>query len=95
MQIVYILHSQKLNRYYIGYTANLETRLEFHKNAKPNKFTYNANDWELQLKIDCQSQAQAIAIESHIKKMKSKKYIENLKTYPEMIVKLLKQFSDC
>jgi putative endonuclease len=28
-------------------------------------------------------------IERHIKKMKSKKYIQNLKKYPEMVEKLL------
>nr|MBU3859460.1 GIY-YIG nuclease family protein [Flavobacterium sp. MC2016-06] len=26
--IVYILHSEKLNRYYIGYTSNFDLRLE-------------------------------------------------------------------
>ncbi len=30
MHIVYILHSQKLNRFYIGYTTNLDLRLDFH-----------------------------------------------------------------
>jgi putative endonuclease len=31
-------------------------------------------------------------IEKHIKNMKSKKYILNLKKYPEMIERLLKEF---
>jgi hypothetical protein len=33
---------------------------------------------------------QAVLIESEIKKMKSRKYIENLKKYPAMIARLLK-----
>ncbi|MFH7003461.1 GIY-YIG nuclease family protein, partial [Flavobacterium bizetiae] len=33
MNIVYILHSNKLNRFYIGFTSNFDTRLEFHENA--------------------------------------------------------------
>ncbi len=95
MNIVYILHSQKLNRYYIGYTTDFNLRLEFHKNADQRKFTYNADDWKLFLKIDCHSKKQALAIEKHIKNMKSKTYIENLMNYPEIIQKLLEKYSDC
>jgi putative endonuclease len=41
--------------------------------------------------IPCESVTQAILIEKRIKKMKSRKYIENLKKYPEMIEKILKE----
>ena len=88
MNIVYILHSKKLKRFYIGFTSNFDTRLEFHKNAESHKFTANADDWELFLKITCESKQQALRIESHIKKMKSKTYIENLIKYPDIILKL-------
>ena len=88
MDCVYILHSNKLNRYYIGYTADFETRLEFHKNAASEKFTAKADDWDVFLIFDCQSKSQALQIEKHIKNMKSKTYIENLAKYPEMILKL-------
>ncbi|WET00494.1 GIY-YIG nuclease family protein [Flavobacterium sp. YJ01] len=87
--IVYILHSKKLNRYYIGYTTNFELRLEFYKNSPSNKFTANANDWVLFLNFNCNDKTQALSIEKHIKKMKSKTYIENLIRYPEIIDKLL------
>ncbi|MBE8725001.1 GIY-YIG nuclease family protein [Flavobacterium hungaricum] len=90
--IVYILHSKKLNRYYIGYTSNFDLRLEFHKNAPPNKYTANANDWTLFLNFTCTNKIQALSIEAHIKKMKSKKYIENLAEYPEIIDKLLLRY---
>ncbi len=39
------------------------------------------------------SKAQALAIEKHIKAMKSKIYIHNLKKYPEMIDKLLLKYA--
>ena len=91
MDCVYILYSEKLKRYYIGYTADLGTRLEFHKNAAAHKYTSKANDWNDFLKIDFHSKTQALQIEQHIKKMKSKIYIENLLKYPEMIVKLLEK----
>ena len=94
--IVYILHSEKLNRYYIGYTSNFDLRLEFHKNAPSNKYTANAEDWTLFFSLTCHSKAQALSIEKHIKKMKSKTYIENLIKYPEVSDKLLAKYaSDC
>ena len=92
MDCVYILHSVKLNRFYIGYTSSFETRLEFHQNAADHKFTSNANDWTVFLKINCESKSQALQIEQHIKNMKSKIYVENLLKYPEMILKLLDKY---
>ena len=89
---VYILHSATLNRFYIGYTSELETRLEFHKNAASSKYTSKADDWLLFLKISCESKRQALRIEKHIKNMKSKVYIENLLKYPEISTKLLNKY---
>jgi putative endonuclease len=91
---VYILYSASISKYYIGFTQNLDLRLEFHKNSDGRKFTAKAKDWKLFFRIDCNSKAQGLCIESHIKKMKSKKYIENLKQYPEMVYKLKKRYSD-
>lgn len=93
MHIVYILHSQKLNRFYIGYTTNLDLRLDFHLNdSQARKFTYKANDWTLFFSLTCASKKQALAIEKHIKAMKSKVYVENLVKYPEMTHKLLEKY---
>jgi len=86
---VYILFSEKLNRFYSGYTSDIENRMVYHQQAESHKFTSNADDWKLYLQIECTSKNQALAIEKHIKKMKSKVYIKNLKTYPEMRLKLL------
>ncbi|MBZ9620843.1 GIY-YIG nuclease family protein [Psychroflexus lacisalsi] len=69
--LVYILFSAKLNRFYTGFTTNIFQRLEFHKNAKSNKFTSNAKDWKLYLEIECNTKEQALAVEQHIKRMKS------------------------
>jgi putative endonuclease len=92
---VYILHSDKLNRYYIGFTSDFDTRLDFLLNSEDQrKFTYNANDWTTFLKIECQSKTQTLAIEKHIKKMKSKIYIENLIVYPEIVTRLIEKYRD-
>ena len=87
----YIIHSQSLSKFYIGSTIldSLE-RLERHQfNYYGNrKFTAKADDWEVFINISCSSIEQARKIEKHIKEMKSKSYILNLKKYPEIIEKL-------
>ncbi|WP_026979080.1 GIY-YIG nuclease family protein [Flavobacterium tegetincola] len=94
MHTVYILHSEKLNRHYIGYTSNIDVRLDFHSNdSQTRKFTYKADDWKLYLSFNCSSKPQALAIEKHIKAMKSKTYIDNLQKYPEIILKLLEKYN--
>jgi putative endonuclease len=43
-------------------------------------------------KIEYKSKKQALQIEKQIKNMKSKVYIQNLKRYPEMTIKLLGKY---
>ena len=94
MFYVYILHSVLLNRFYIGYTTNIEQRLELHLSPTENrKFTAKTKDWQIYYKIECETKTQALAIEKHIKKMKSKTYIENLLRYPEIAIKLLQKYN--
>ena len=92
---VYILFSKKLNRFYIGYTFDLEIRLEFHAMATQRKFTSKAKDWEVFITIPCVTKCQALLIESHIKRMKSKQYILNLKKHHSISEKLLIKYKDC
>jgi putative endonuclease len=96
MNLVYILHSTKLDRFYIGYTSDFDVRLDYHLNSNESrKFTSKAADWITFLKIECQSKKQALQIEKQSKTMKSKVYIHNLKIYPEMTIKLLEKYKDC
>ena len=91
----YILHSDSLNRYYVGSTIlTTEERLERHLESYYGvlKYTHGRKDWKVFLEIECKTHAQARRIESHIKKMKSKIYIQNMKDYPEMIDKLLERY---
>ncbi len=92
MDCVYVLYSAKLNRYYIGFTSDFDLRLKFHENAESHKFTAKAKDWELFLKILCENKNQGLGIERHIKKMKSKTYIENLIKYPDIVLKLKNKY---
>ncbi len=96
MSACYILHSPSFNKYYVGSTQlTTKERLEKHNQAfyGSNKFTASTNDWHLFITIECNSINQARSIEAHIKRMKSKKYIENLKAFPEMTERLLAKYN--
>jgi len=89
MFIVYILDSKKLDLFYIGQTIDIHERITQHNlGLFENSFTSKTSDWELFYFIECNSRTQAIQIEIHIKKMKSRKYYFSLKEYPEIAAKL-------
>ena len=74
---VYILYSKRRDRYYIGYSHDPESRLEEH-NLGATKFTRTGRPWILVYTEDFEDKKSAIHRELEIKKMKSRKYIENL-----------------
>jgi putative endonuclease len=90
----YIIHSKSINRYYVGYTSDIEERIKLHNTGSfgYSSYTYKASDWDLFLLIPCDTIEQAVFMELKIKRMKSRKYIENLKKYPEIIEKNLKEY---
>jgi putative endonuclease len=91
---VYILHSEKLDRFSLGATSIApQERLRRHNQRYySHKFTAKGIPWTIFLTISCESMKQALDIERHIKSMKSKVYIRNLDKYPEMIEKLLARY---
>jgi putative endonuclease len=95
MPSVYILYSPSLDRFYTGATSlPVETRHERHLiEYYGTKYTAAAKDWEIFFQIDCATMAQAFQIEKHIKNMKSKKYITDLKAYPEIVQRLKEKYS--
>ena len=96
MPCLYILYSPSYDKFYTGATTlAAENRLERHlEKYYENKFTGKISDWELFFEIDCDSMKQAMQIEKHIKKMKSKKYLNDLKKFPEISEKLKMKYPD-
>ena len=91
---VYILFSITANVHYIGHSEDLYSRLAQHNNGfYSGSHTRIAKDWQLVYSLKCNSRSQAVAIEKHIKKMKSKFYIQNLIKYPEISNKLLQKYT--
>ena len=94
MPCCYILYSDSSESFYVGSTVlEASERLEQH-NSKyyPNKFTARGIPWKLFFVIECDSISQARKIELHIKSMKSKKYLFNLTTYPDMVISLKERY---
>ena len=91
MAYVYILYSSTLDKYYIGSTTyNPKERLRQHNKLHyQNSFTSKGRPWKIFFLLKYSSKVQALSIERHIKKMKSKIYLRNLKAFPELTNKLL------
>ena len=90
----YIIRSEKLNRFYTGVTqVGHEQRILQHNQHKygMHKYTAASNDWKIFIWISTQNINHAIRLEKKIKSMKSSNYIQNLKNYPELIEKILKE----
>jgi putative endonuclease len=93
MASIYILYSLKSDSYYIGSCNNFVERLEQHQTKTFGGFTSNEDDWKLFYSINDLNYQQARNIESHIKKMKSRKYLENLSQFPEIMERLILKYS--
>lgn len=77
MPYTYILFSAKLNKYYVGACIDMERRL-FEHNIGHSKFTSTGVPWILVYTKHYQTLPEAKKQEAYIKKMKSRKYIEDL-----------------
>jgi putative endonuclease len=74
MASVYIIYSEKLNKYYVGACIDFDRRLREH-NAGHSKFTATGIPWVLKYREELGNLAEAKKRELYIKKMKSRKYI--------------------
>ena len=93
MASVYILYSISAYKYYIGCTKDIDQRFEYHLVKEfRDSFTAKYSDWQLYFEITDLGITTARRIETHIKKMKSRTYIENLKKYPEILQKLVVKY---
>lgn len=77
MFYIYILYSSNIDKYYIGFTEDLNDRIYKHNN-KHRGFTASANDWELKYSEEFNTKQEAIKREKEIKNWKSRVMIEKL-----------------
>ena len=84
MPCMYILFSEKLNKYYVGACIDMQRRLYEH-NIGHSRFTSLGIPWMIVYKEEFTTLAEAKKREMQVKKMKSRNYIESLinKNKPE------------
>jgi putative endonuclease len=75
MFYTYILYSEKLNKFYIGSTEDVEIRFKQHNDGKV-KFTSRGIPWIVKYTEAHPDRTTAMKREYEIKRKKSRKYIE-------------------
>ena len=75
MFYVYILFSNSINKFYVGYTSNLDLRLEQHNDAL-SKFSKSGIPWKIIHYFTTDNKTEAIILEKKIKKNGAKRYLE-------------------
>jgi putative endonuclease len=75
--IVYIIYSSTKDKFYIGFTSDLEERIIRH-NQKSKGFTGNTNDWKIVYTENYTTKSEALLREKQIKSWKSKVKIQEL-----------------
>ena len=74
---VYILYSRTKSKYYVGQTNDLQDRLNRHNSAQVTSTKYGL-PWEVVYTIQFSTRAEAMFLESKIKKRGIKRYLEDI-----------------
>jgi putative endonuclease len=74
---VYILRSQKNNRFYIGSTDNIDKRLKEHNLGK-SKYTSESGPWKIVFQQEFGTLKLARQVEIKLKKLKNKNVLEKI-----------------
>ncbi|RIJ46625.1 GIY-YIG nuclease family protein [Maribellus luteus] len=74
---VYILQSDQDGSYYIGFTSNLEIRLEYHSSGK-SRYTSRKMPWKLVYSESYASKSEAMKREKFLKQQRNRTFYEGL-----------------
>ncbi len=75
MYTVYILFSQSIQKYYVGFTSqSIEARLRRHLSAHKG-FTARAKDWKVVFTELVSTKSEAAALEKRIKNRGAKRFL--------------------
>ncbi|MCE7063401.1 GIY-YIG nuclease family protein [Dyadobacter sp. CY343] len=75
--VVYILFSESLNKFYVGQTQDLDSRLRRHNEGRVN-FTGKGVPWILVHTFECSDRSTAMQLEGKIKKRGIKRHLQDL-----------------
>ncbi len=91
--VVYILYSERFDKYYIGQTSSMEMRLERHNEFElTNSFTSKYRPWKIMAWVETGDyRSSAMKVESRLKALKSKKMIARFAQQPDLLLEFAKQ----
>ncbi len=78
MFTVYALYSEKFNKIYVGYTANIEQRLLAHNELETKGYTLRYRPWKLVYSESFKDKASALKREKELKTAKGREFIWNV-----------------
>jgi putative endonuclease len=77
MYTVYVLYSQDFNKIYIGYSADIKSRLESHNVFAKKGYTVKYRPWKLIYSEEYIIKKEAIVREKQLKSAKGREFIWN------------------
>ena len=75
---IYILYSETADKYYTGYTSNLDGRVMAHNHPSNKGWTRRYKPWKLIHSEAYSTKEEAMAREKQVKKLKSKEMIRKI-----------------
>ena len=99
MFYVYILWSEKTQKFYCGYTSNMDSRLKRH-NSGWEKSTRYGTPWRIIWRTEKASRSEAMELEKKLKSLTQKRLIQFIRKYSEGVAGpdeflLLEKLSGC
>lgn len=85
MYTVYVLHSERYNKVYIGMTSNLEQRLQSHNVLSNKGWTRKFRPWKPVYKEEYEMKSKAMRREKELKSSRGRKIIKELLSHQEFI----------
>jgi putative endonuclease len=73
----YILFSEKIAKFYVGFTSDMDKRL-LHHNSSQDRFSKRGVPWVLVIFVPCDDKASAMTLERKIKNMGAKRFLSTL-----------------
>ena len=82
--LTYILYSPDFNKYYVGYTPDMERRLYEHNVLSLTSYTSKYRPWVLFASISFEHKTSAIKAEKYLKK-KPREFLQRLQNDQDLI----------
>jgi putative endonuclease len=76
MFTVYVLHSQKFNKIYIGFTSDIEKRLFAHNHPSNKGWTKSFQPWDIIYSEEFETKEEAMIREKQLKSSKGRDFIK-------------------